>query len=608
MFKKGIYSIVFMLHCMSSLTQAQEKNNSLYGVTLYGEPLKYPQNFKNFSYVYPEAPKGGTFNFGIQGTFDSFNPFIVKGEPAAGITPFYPSLLFVTLTAPSMDEPSSAYCYAAESIEIAPDRAWIIFKLREGISFHDGSPLTVEDVVYSFNTLRDQGQPYYKAYYQDVLKVEKLDSRRLKFILRVNASKEIIQIIGQFPLISKAFYTKHGFEKADLTPPLGNGPYKISHFKPGNKVTYERIKGWWGEKLAINKGRYNFDYITYAYYRDDTVMFESFKRGDYDLRLEGSAKRWAEEYKFPAAQEGKIIREEVENKNPKAMQALVFNLRRPLFQDIKVRQALEYFLDFEWMNENMFHNAYTRLQSYFQGSELSASGLPSEAEREILKKYQGKIPEEIFTKAYKAPKTDGTGNIRQNLSVAKKLFEQAGWVIKNGTMTHQASGQPFEFEILLGAPDLERVMQGFVKNLKRLGVKAKIRTVDTAQYTRRVDTFDYDMIFAIYPQSISPGNEQREFWSTLRAKTQGSKNYAGIQNSVIDQIVEELSVATSRADLINYCRVLDRLLLWGHYVIPTWTRGKEKIAYWKSLKQPKTIPPYGIDIYAWWSSESEKAS
>lgn len=605
---KGLYSIVFMLHFMSPLTQAQEETIPLHGITLYGEPLKYSQNFKNFSYVYPEAPKGGTFNLGIQGTFDSFNAFIVKGQPAAGLTYLYPSLLFVTLMNPSMDEASSAYCYAAETIEISPDRSWIIFKMREGITFHDGSALTVDDVIYSFNTLRDQGLPFYKTYFYDVLKVEKLDSLRLKFILRANASKEIIQIIGQFPLISKAFYTKHGFEKADLTPPLGNGPYKISHFKPGNTVTYERVKGWWGEKLAINKGRYNFDFITYTYYRDETVMFESFKRGDYDLRLENSAKRWAEEYKFPAVQGGKIIREEVENKNPKAMQTLVFNLRRSLFRDIKVRQALGYFMDFEWINENIFHNAYARLHSYFQGSELGASGVPSQAELEILKKYRGKIPEEIFTDEYKTPNTDGTGNIRQNLNTAKKLFEQGGWVIKNGTMTHRETGQPFEFEILLGTPHLERVIQGFVKNLERLGIKAKVRTVDTAQYTRRIDTFDYDMIFIIYPQSISPGNEQREFWSSSSANIQDSKNYAGIQNPVIDEVVEELIAATSRADLINYCRVLDRLLLWGHYVIPTWYRGKETIAYWKKLKQPKTIPPYGIDIYAWWSADAEKAS
>ncbi|AIL12438.1 hypothetical protein IM40_01125 [Candidatus Paracaedimonas acanthamoebae] len=608
MFKKCTRYIVFMLHLIGQLAQAQEETQPLYGISLYGEPLKYSQYFKHYSYVNAKAPKGGTFNFGIQGTFDSFNPFVVKGQPAAGITYLYPSLLFVTLTAPSYDEPSSVYCYAAESVEISPDRTWIIFTMRERISFHDGSPLTVDDVIYSFNTLRDQGQPFYKAYYQDVLKVEKLDSRCLKFILRPDASKEIIQIIGQFPIISKAFYTKHGFEKADLTPPLGNGPYKISHFKPGDTVTYKRVKGWWGENLPINVGRYNFDHIIYKYYRDDTVMFESFKRGDYDLRLENSSKRWAEEYKFPAVQEGKIIQQEVESKNPEIMQALAYNLRRPLFQDIRVRKALSYFLDFEWLNENIFHHAYARLQSYFQGSELASSGVPSQAELEILERYRGKIPGEIFTSEYKAPKTDGSGNIRQNLNDAKKLFEQAGWIIKNGVMTHRESGQPFGFEILIAAPNLERPLQGFVKNLKRLGINAKIRIVDTAQYMRRLDTFDYDMIFMLWPQSISPGNEQREFWSSSRADIQGSKNYAGVKDPVIDEVIEKLIVATTRTDLINYCRVLDRLLLWGHYVIPAWYREKDTIAYWKRLKQPEIIPPYGIDLYAWWSADAEKAS
>lgn len=608
MFKKCICYLAFTLYLLSHLAHAQKEVKPLYGVSLYGEPLKYPQDFKNFSYVNEKAPKGGTFNFGVQGTFDSFNPFVVKGQPAAGITYLYPSLLFVTLTAPSNDEPSSVYCYAAESMEIAADRAWIIFTMREGISFHDGSPLTVEDVIYSFNTQKDQGLPFYNSYYHDVLKVEKLDSRRLKFTLRSNASKEIIQIIGQFPIISKAFYTKHGFEKADLTPPLGNGPYKISHFKAGDTVTYERVRGWWGEKLPINVGRYNFDYITYKYYRDETVMFESFKRGDYDLRLENSSKRWAEEYDFPAVQEGKVIRKEIKSKNPEPMQALIFNLRRPLFQDIKIRQALGYFLDFEWINENIFHRAYERLQSYFQGSELASSGIPSPAELKILEKYRSKIPEEIFTSEYKTPKTDGSGNIRQNLNDAKKLFEQAGWGIKNGLMTNHVSGEPFEFEILLAAPHLERVIQGFVKNLKRLGITAKIRIVDTSQYMRRLDTFDYDMIFMVVPQSITPGNEQREFWASSRADIQGSKNYIGIKNSVIDEVVEKLIAATNRNDLIHYCRVLDRLLLWGHYIIPTWYRGKDAIAYWKKLKHPEIIPPYGIDLYAWWSAEAEKTS
>ncbi len=608
MFSKNILYIAFTLLFINQPSYAQELTKSLYGVSLYGEALKYPENFKCFEYVNDKAPKGGSLIFGVSGTYDSFNPFIIKGQPAAGMTYIYPSLLFVTLTAPSYDEPSSVYCYAAESMEIAPHREWIIFTLREGVNFHDGSFLTVEDVIYSFETLKAKGQPFFKAYYEDVIKLEKLDNRRLKFVLRPNASKEIIQIIGQFPLLSKAFYTKHVFEKADLTPPLGNGPYKISDFKAGDTVTYERIKGWWGEKLPINKGRYNFDRITYKYYRDETVMFESFKRGDYDFRLENSAKRWAQGYDFPAVHEGKVVRQEIETKNPEPMQALAFNLRRELFQDIRVRQALGYFLDFEWLNENIFHNAYARLESYFQGSELASSGLPSQAELKILEPYRGKISEEIFTREYKAPKTDGSGNIRHNLNEAKKLFEQAGWVIKNGIMVNRASGQPFEFEILLVSPDFERVIQGFVKNLKRLGINTKIRIVDTSQYTRRIDTFDFDMIMALYPQSISPGNEQREFWSSSRAGLQGSKNYAGLKNPIIDETIEKLITATNRDNLINYCRVLDRLLLWGYYMIPTWYRAKDTISYWKKLSHPKIIPPYGLDIYAWWSTDAERTN
>lgn len=576
-----------------------------HGIALYGEP-KYKDDFTIFDYVNPKAPKGGELVLAVMGSFDSFNPFIVKGAAAAGLSPLYSSPLHATLMEHSKEEPFSQYGYIAESVEIPEDRSYVTYVLREKITFHDGTPITVDDVIYSFKTLVEKGHPLYRAYYHDVKGVQKVDERRVKFTFVDGSSRELPLIVGQLPIISKRYYEARGFDRADLKPPLGSGPYKIVDFTPGRSVTYERVPGWWGENLPISKGRYNFNRIRYEYFRDDTVSLEAFKSGGYDLRQERTIKIWKQGYKFPAATDGRIVLEKIKDNNPAGMQAFLYNTRREIFKDPLVREALSYAFDFEWTNQKMFFNEYTRIKSYFENSGLAARGLPSPEELEILESYRGRIPDNVFTKPYEPPKTDGTGNIRENLSIAKALLNKAGWRVENNILVHEKTGKPLEFEILLVRSDFERILLGFVKNLERLGVRASIRTVDSAQYTRRLENFDYDMIAGAILQSLSPGNEQREYWGSKAADAPGSRNYMGIKDPVIDEFIEKLIDAPDRKTLVHLTRALDRILLWGYYVIPSWYSNVNRFAYWKKIKRPEKLPDYDIDLHAWWTRELEK--
>ncbi len=577
------------------------------GIALYGSP-KYEDDFTTLVYVNKNAPKGGELVLSGIGGYDSFNPFIIKGSPAAGLTPLYSSPLHATLMEHSKEEPFSQYGYIAEFIEVPEDHSSVTYTLRDNITFHDGSPITVEDVIFSFNTLTEKGHPLYKAYYHDVKAVEKLDEKRVKFTFTDGSSKELPLIVGQLPIISKKYYDSGAFEKADLKPPLGSGPYKIKDFKPGRSVTYERVKGWWGETLPVNRGRYNFDTLRYEYFRDATVGLEAFKSNVYDLREEATIKTWKQGYNFPAVKEGRVVLEKIPNRNPAGMQAFLYNTRRDIFKDPLVREALSYAFDFEWTNENMFFGEYKRTKSYFENSALAARGLPSPEELEILAPYRGKIPEAVFTKVYEPPETDGTGNVRKNLAQAKRLLNKAGWHVKNNVLVHEKTGQPFTFEILLIQPDFERVLLGFIKNLKRLGIRASVRTVDSAQYTRRIENFDYDIIVGVIAQSLIPGNEQREFWGSKAADAPGGRNYMGIKDPVIDDLIEKLIDAPDHKSMITLTRALDRILLFGHYAIPSWYSGERRIAYWTKIKRPETLPDYDIDIHAWWAQDLEKTS
>lgn len=565
-----------------------------YGLSLFGD-LKYGPDFQHFDYVNPNAPKGGTMKFSAIGTFDTLNPFIVKGVPAAGI-----GQLFDTLMLQSSDEPGSEYGLIAESVDLAPDRLSELFTIRKEARFNDGSPITPDDVVWTFDTLRQHGLPMYRSYYADVTKVEKEGDRGVRFSFKSADNRELPVIVGEMPVLSKAYWSGRDFEKTTLDPPLGNGPYKIDSLEAGRSITYRRVPDYWAANLPVRKGRENVDVIRYDYYRDGTIALEAFKAGQYDIRQENSSKQWATGYESPALSSGLIKKEQIKNDLPSGMQGFGYNLRRPLFQDPRVRQALAYAFDFEWSNKNLFYGLYNRTRSYFDNSELAATGVPQGEELKIVEPFRGKIPDEVFTKEYDPPKYDGSGNIRDGLRQALMLLKQAGWTFKGERLVNDKTGQPFEFELLLNDPQMERIVLPFAKNLERMGITARVRTVDTAQYEKRMETFDFDMAVVVFPQSLSPGNEQREFFGSKAADEQGSRNVLGIKNPVIDELIEGLVRAPDRPSLIAFTHTLDRVLQYGYYVIPQFHLGAFWVAYWDKFRRPEIAPKYGLGIDTWW--------
>ena len=572
------------------------------GMSLFGD-LKYAPGFTHFDYVNPQAPKGGTIRYSAIGTYDTLNPFVIKGVPAAGI-----GMIFDTLSASSEDEPASEYGLAAKSIDLAPDKLSVLYTLREEARFHDGTPMTPEDVIWTFETLRAKGQPIYRQYYGDVTKVEKEGDRGVRFYFKSAKNRELPQILGQMPVLSKKYWSGRDFEKTTLDPPLGSGPYTIQSIDPGRSITYRRVADYWGADLPVNKGRFNFDTIRYDYYRDATIALEAFKAGQYDTRLENSSKDWATGYDSPAFRAGLIKKEQIPNQLPSGMQGFGFNLRRPIFQDPPVREALAYAFDFEWSNKNLFYGAYQRTRSYFDNSELAATGAPQGKELAILEKFRGQIPDAVFTAEYDPPKYDGSGNIRDGLRAALKLLKEAGWTFKGEQLVNDQTGQPFEFEILLDNPQFERIVLPFVQNLKRMGITARVRTVDPAQYEKRMETFDFDMTVVLFPESLSPGNEQREYWGSRAADEQGSRNLLGVKNKVVDALIEELVQAPDRASLVAQTRALDRVLQYGYYVIPNFHLAAFRVAYWDKLRRPAVSPKYAPGFDTWWlDPAAEKA-
>jgi microcin C transport system substrate-binding protein len=565
-----------------------------YALSMYGE-LKYGPGFTHFDYVNPDAPKRGTVRLSAIGTFDNLNPFILKGVAATGL-----GEVFDTLLEASADEPFSEYGLLAETVVLPADRSWVTFTLRPQARFHNGSPITADDVVWTFETLKTKGHPFYRSYYARVAKAEALGVRTVKFTFSPGDNRELPLIVGQLPVLSKKYWSTRDFEKTTLEPPLGSGPYRVESVQPGRSIVYQRVKDYWGAQLPVRRGRENFDTIRYDYYRDTTVALEAFKAGQYDFREENVAKNWATAYDIPAVRQGLIKKEQIPNQVPTGMQAYVYNTRRPIFQDRRVRQALGYAFDFEWTNKNLFYGSYTRTRSYFSNSELACRGRPSPAELQILEPFRGREPAEVFSQEYQPPTTDGSGNIRPNLLAAMRLLTAAGWTVKNMQLVNAQTGAPMAFEILLADPSFERVTLPFAKNLERLGVTASVRSVDTAQYQNRVDNFDFDMTVASWAETLSPGNEQIDYWTSGRADVPGSRNLAGIRDPVVDQLVELVIAAPDRASLIDRTRALDRVLLWGQYVIPQWHIQDFRIAYWAKFDRPKIGPPYALGFDTWW--------
>ncbi|ARN84645.1 extracellular solute-binding protein [Candidatus Nucleicultrix amoebiphila] len=587
----------------ASLTQAADKSLGVkHGISLFNAPLHYPKNFTHFDYVNPNAPQGGEIVFRAIGSFDSFNPFVVKGTPVAGMTILFPSLMHATLSRRSYDRSQEDYGYAAETIEWSEDNTWVIYTLRSDITFHDGSPITADDVIYSFNTLIQKGSPLYKSYYQTVKNVEKSGERGVKFTFINGDSREQAMIVGEMPILSRAYYEKVGFEKADLTPPIGSGPYKIEKFEAGHSITYVKVDNWWGKNLAVNKGRYNIERIRYDYYRDDIVAFEAFKSGDYDVRIESSTKNWVKGYDIPQISRGDIIKLQVKDKNPRPAQVLIYNTRRELFKDKLFRQALVYALDFEWANKNLFYSFYKRLKSYFENSEYAATGLPQGDELKLLNEYKDKLPSEVFTTVFSPPISGSQEALRKNLGIAESLLKKAGFEVdqKRKVLTDPKYGKPVKVEILIQDANLQRALHNFIENLRKIGIEATLRMVDAAQYERRIENYEFDICMQVIPQSSSPGNEQREFWGSDRADIVGGRNYAGIKDPIVDALVEKLIDSDDHDTLVQRTRALDRVLQWGFYTIPLWYSDTTNIAHWKKVHHPDNFPEYGIDIDAFW--------
>ena len=579
-----------------------------HGISLYGT-LKYGPNFTHFEYANPNAPKGGMLRLGWIGTFDNLNPHILKGiEP-----PHLSRLLYDTLTERADDEIATEYGRLAGRIEVPPDNSSVLYTLRPEARWHDGRPVTPEDVIFTLETYQTQGHPGLRHYFAAIEAAEKVGPRQVRLIFSGETNKELSVIAGQMSILPKHYWEGEGrnFGETTLDPPLGSGPYRIAAVEAGRSITYERVADYWGRDLPVNKGRFNFDRIHFDYYRDQTVAIEALKAGEFDYRRENSSKDWSTAYEGAALAAGALVKDPLPHQRATGMQAFWFNTRRAKFSDPRVRQALGYAFDFEWTNKNLFYGLYTRSKSYFSNSELASAGLPSGRELEILAEYQGRIPDELFTTEFQLPTNDGSGQLRQNLRAAQKLLQAAGWVVIDDILTHAETGEVMEIEFLLDSSSWERIVSPMLPNLKRLGVQAAIRTVDRTQYQNRRQAFDYDIIVLVRGQSHSPGNEQRNYWTSATAAEPGSGNVAGIKDPVVDALVDRLLRASSRAELVATTQALDRVLLWGHYTIPHWYSDKFRVVHWDKFGKPAFSAPYTADYfvmpYTWWF-DAEKAA
>ena len=573
-----------------------------HGLTLLDD-LKYGPDFQHLDYANPDAPKGGFVRRYAIGSFDTFNPFTIKGQPAAGVGRVFEQLM----TSP-LDEISAEYGLIAKSVEVPADLSYVIYNLRPEARFHDGKPVTADDVIFSLVTLKSKGAPIYRFYYANISRAEKLGPHKVKFHFTGPPNRELPQITGQIPILPKHYWENRDFEKTTLEPPIGSGPYRVSKFEPGRFVEYERVTDYWGANVPINRGRYNFDRMRLDYYRDQTVALEAFKAHQYDIRVEGSSKEWAKAYGFPAVKSGLVKKAQIPHARPTGMQGFAFNLRRAKFSDPSLRRAMAYAFDFEWSNKNLFYGQYARTKSYFSNSELAASEPPTVDERKLLERFRGQVPDEVFSQIYEPPGTDGSGNLRRNLRTATRLLRKAGWQIKDQKLIDPKSGQPLEVEFLLVSPAFERVVSPYIRNLRRLGIRATIRTVDQAQYINRVRDFDFDAIIQSFGQSESPGNEQRDFWSSAAADRPGSRNVIGIKNPVVDALIEEIIKAPDRKQLVTATRALDRVLQWNHYLVPQWHARFDRIAYWDRFGRSGRAPKYAPDTTSWWIDPGKDAA
>lgn len=575
-----------------------------HGLSLFGE-VKYPEGFKRFDYVNADAPKGGTVRMMAFGSFDNFNPVVagVKGSIAASI-----ELIHDTLFTTSMDEVAVGYGLLADAVSHPADFSSVTYRLNPKARWHDGQPVTVEDVLFSLNAFKTH-HPFYSAYYRHVVKAEKTGEREVTFIFDGPGNRELPQIVSEITVLPKHWWEgtdksgrKRDISATTLEPPLGCGAYRVKDFIPGRSVTYARVPDYWGKDLNVNVGRDNFAELRFEYFRDTTVAIEAFKADALDWRTENSALAWATAYDFPAMKEGRAVKEEFPIRSSGGMQAFVFNTRREKFTDPRVRRAFNHALDFEDLNQRLFFGQYHRVNSYFEGLELASSGLPQGEELAILETVRDKVPPEVFTATFKNPVNGSTENVRANLREATKLLREAGYEVRNQRLVNVKTGAPLTAEVLIEQPTWERIVLPYKPALERLGIELTLRRVDDAQYENRLRNWDYDMIVVTWGQSLSPGNEQRNYWTTQAADQPGSRNYVGMKNPAVDALVERVIFAKSRAELVAATKALDRVLLWNHYVVPQWTYGKQRTARWDRFARPAELPKYGAAAFPtiWW--------
>ncbi len=580
--------------------------NKSHAIAMHGEPL-YPADFSHFSYTNPDAPKGGELKLQVVGSFDTLNPFVPKGRPAAGMTATDNSYLYDSLTVRGEDEPFTQYGLLAETIEWPDDRSWVRYHLREEAAFSDGEPVRADDVAWTFNTLISDGHPFYSFYYAEVKKVEVNDPLTVTFhFAEDTVNKELPLIIGQLPVLPSHIWADKDFAKAGMTLPVGSGPYRISKADPGKKIIYQRRKDYWAKDLPVMKGRNNFDTISFDYFLDEKAAMIAFKGGNYDWRNENNSKEWATAYNGPAFASGKLKKEVVEHHNPAGAQGFIFNIRKSLFQDRTLRKAIGYAFDFEWSNANLFYGQYKRTRSYFQNSDMAATGLPSEAELALLAPFREQLPDQVFKQEYQPPKSDGSGRPRENLRAAQQMLKQAGYQFRDGNL-FTPDGSPVKFEITLASPAFERIVLPFTRNLKALGIDARVVTIDSAQYVERLRNFEFDMVVNTMGQSSSPGNEQKEYWSSEAADSPNSRNRIGIKNPVVDALVDRIIAAPDRDSLITACKALDRVLQWNYYSVLNWYTDTHRIAYQSRLRHPefgKYVGP-GTSLDTWWDSSAK---
>jgi len=585
-----------LITCFLILPAKAADTTPAHGIIMHGK-LRHAPDFNHFSYVNPKAPKGGVLRLGIHGSYDNLNPLIVRGVAAAGLIDY----VFESLLARAMDEPFALYGHIAETVTVPDDRSSITFRLRKNARFSDGKSITADDVIFSHELLRTHGRPNHRSHYSKVAKVEKLGSHEVRFRFKSGTDREMALIMGLVPILPKHVYDPESFEQTTLKPPTGSGPYKVDHIEAGKTIIYKRNPDYWGRDLATTRGRFNFDQIRYDYYRDAAALFEAFKKGLIDIRFEDDPGKWATSYDFPAAADGRVKRDAYNLQFPSGMSALVFNTRRPLFRDIRVRKALVLLFDFEWINKNLYHVAYVRTQSFFDRSRLSSHGRKADDyERRLLKPYMSEIDKDIIEGTHTFPKSDGKGRNRANLRSALKLLLEAGYSLNAGKLIAKNSGKPLRFEILAASRSQERLFLNYVRSLKRAGIDARIRLVDSAQYQRRRQTFDFDMLQNRWGSSLSPGNEQIHRWASKYAMTDGSFNLAGVKNPAVDAMINALLEARTHEDFVSSVRALDRALLSGYYVVPLFHLPKQRIAYWRRIAHPKSVSLYGYPMDTWW--------